>query len=140
MALSRERIADEILKLLGLPDPVPTVAVMLDRAILKPVLPEMEPAALACLKQVISDEREARFEPDALRRFSALLPPEPLLAEKIAARLKLSNKARKRLACAGERALGASPEALAYRVGTECAIDRLLLAGAPPDCRSAAGF
>ena len=140
MALSRERIADEILKLLGLPDPAPTVAVMLDRAILKPVLPEMEPAAFACLKQVISDEREAKFEPDALRRFSALLPPEPLLAEKIAARLKLSNKARKRLACAGERALGASPEALAYRVGTECAIDRLLLAGEPAKAATLAGW
>ena len=47
MALSRERIADELLKLLGLPDPAPTVAVMLERAILKPVLPEIEPAALA---------------------------------------------------------------------------------------------
>ncbi len=44
MALSRERIADELLKLLGLPDPAPTVALMLDRAILKPVLPKSSPA------------------------------------------------------------------------------------------------
>ena len=31
MALSRERIADELLKLLGLPDPAPTVALMIER-------------------------------------------------------------------------------------------------------------
>ena len=128
MALSRERIADELLKLLGLPNPAPTVAVMLDRAILKPVLPEIEPSALASLEQVIAAEREAKIAADALRRFSALLPPVPLLAEKIAARLKLSNKARKRLACAADRQLDCNPEALAYRAGIECAIDRLLLA------------
>ncbi|MEO6256208.1 MAG: CCA tRNA nucleotidyltransferase [Sphingomicrobium sp.] len=131
MALSRERIADELLKLLGLPDPAPTVATMLERDILKPVLPEIEPASLAILKQVIAAETEAQIEPDALRRFAALLPPEPLLAEKVAARLKLSNKARKRLGCSTQRDLGANPKALAYRVGIECAADRLLLAGEP---------
>ena len=51
MALSRERIADELLKLLGLPDPAPTVALMLERAILKPVLPEIEPAAFGVSKR-----------------------------------------------------------------------------------------
>ena len=131
MALSRERIADEVLKLLGLPDPAPTVRIMLDREILKPVLPEIEPAALGSLERLISAERDSQIESDAVRRFSSLLPPEPLLAEKIAARLKLSNRARKRLACAVERNLGSNPEALAYRAGTECAVDRLLLAGEP---------
>ncbi|MBA3511385.1 CCA tRNA nucleotidyltransferase, partial [Sphingomonas sp.] len=86
MALSRERIADELLKLLAMPDPSPTVAVMLDRAILKPVLPEIEPGALASLERVIAAEREAMIEPDALRRLAALLPPDELLAEKIAIR------------------------------------------------------
>ena len=109
MALSRERIADELLKLLGLPDPAPTVAVMLDRAILKPVLPEIKPAALASLERVIAAEHAAGIESDALRRFSALLPAEPMLAEKVAARLKLSNKARKRLACAAARRPGQQP-------------------------------
>jgi len=138
MALSRERIADELLKLLGLPNPAPTVAVMLDRAILKPVLPEIEPAALPALERVIAAEREAKIEADAIRRLSALLPPDPLLAEKIAARLKLSNRARKRLACAAARDLDTNPKALAYRVGTECAVDRLLLAGEPAKAVSVA--
>ncbi len=140
MALSRERIADELLKLLGMPDPAPTVAVMLNRAILRPVLPEIEPAALVALQRIIAAERAAKVAPDALRRLSALLPPDPLLAEKIATRLKLSNRARKRLACAAERELGVTPAALAYRVGTDCAVDRLLLADQPVGAASLAGW
>ena len=41
MALSRERIADELLKLLGLADPATTLGIMLRQEILKPVLPEI---------------------------------------------------------------------------------------------------
>jgi poly(A) polymerase len=113
---------------------------MLDRAILKPVLPEIEPAAFALLVRVIAAEREALIEPNALRRLAALLPPDSLLAEKIAVRLRLSNKARKRLACAAARELGPNPEALAYRVGIDCAVDRLLLAGEPGKAASIIGW
>jgi poly(A) polymerase len=140
MALSRERIADELLKLLGLPDPVPTVAIMLSRAILAPVVPEIEPAALPLLSRVIAAEVDAHIESDAVRRLSALLPPDPLLAEKIAARLKLSNRMRKRLACAANRDMGTNPEALAYRAGMECAVDRLLLAGEPAKAAVISGW
>ncbi len=59
----------------------------------------------------------------------AFLPREPALAERVAVRLKLSNKARKRLACAADAALPDSAQKLAYFVGIECAVDRLLLAG-----------
>jgi poly(A) polymerase len=58
-----------------------------------------------------------------------LLPRDPETADNVAVRLKLSNKARKRLACAAGTELFHSPEALAYRVGTDCAVDRLLLQG-----------
>jgi poly(A) polymerase len=129
MALSRERIADETLKLLGLPDPVPTVTIMLERAILKPVLPEIERSSLPVLERLIAAEREAEIAADPLRRLAALLPPDALLAEKIAVRLKLSTKARKRLANAGVRDVCRNPQILAYRVGIEGAIDRLLIAG-----------
>ncbi|HVU29908.1 MAG TPA: CCA tRNA nucleotidyltransferase, partial [Sphingomicrobium sp.] len=47
--------------------------------------------------------------------------------------LKLSNKARKRLACAAGDELHSTPEAMAYRLGTPCAVDRLLLSGRPQD-------
>ncbi len=140
MALSRERIADELLKLLAMPDPSPTVRVMLDRAVLKPVLPEIEPRSLATLKRVIAAEREAIVEPNALRRLAALLPPDELLAEKIAVRLRLSNKARKRVACAAGRELGGKPQALAYRLGADCAVDRLLLGGEPAKAAALIGW
>jgi poly(A) polymerase len=135
MALSRERIADELLKLLALPDPWVTVAIMLDRGILRPVLPEIAPENLAGLRELIDAERAAEIRSDPLRRLAGLLPRNPEIAGDIAVRLKLSNKARKRLACAVGRDIDSTPEVLAYRRGTECAVDRLLLAG---DAREAA--
>jgi len=133
MALSRERIADELLKLLGVANPAPTVGVMLQRNILKPVLPEIEPERLSDLEALLAAEQEAGIAPDPLRRLAALLPRDPALAEDIAARLRLSNKARKRLACAASSDPSSSPHALAYRQGTDCAVDRLLLAGRTAD-------
>ncbi|HVM37010.1 MAG TPA: CCA tRNA nucleotidyltransferase [Sphingomicrobium sp.] len=140
MALSRERIADELLKLLGVPDPSPTVAIMLQREILAPVLPEITPDRLRNLKVLVSAERAAGTEPDPLRRLSALLPADPLVAEKIAARLRLSNRARKRLAAAADRSLASSPQALVYLTGSETAADRLLLAGRPDDAIAVADW
>ncbi|HVU30650.1 MAG TPA: CCA tRNA nucleotidyltransferase, partial [Sphingomicrobium sp.] len=93
MALSRERIADELLKLLELPDPFSTVEIMLERGILKPVLPEIRPQGLNRLKELIGAEKAGGIAPDGLRRLAALLPQDPPLAELVAARLKLSNKA-----------------------------------------------
>ena len=129
MALSRERIADELLKLLAVPDPSRTLSIMLEREILKPVLPEIELKRVAILSALIASEREGGIDPDPLRRLATLLPREPLVAEDVAARLRLSNKAKKRLACAADIDVGAAPEALAYRKGIDCAVDRLLLAG-----------
>jgi poly(A) polymerase len=129
MALSRERIADEWLKLLGLADPRPTLTLMLERGILRPVLPEVEATALPRLQALVAAEEAGGFAADPLRRFAALLAPDPLLAERVAARLKLSNKARKRLASAADGTMEGTPEALAYRIGLEEAQDRLLLAG-----------
>jgi poly(A) polymerase len=133
MALSRERIADELLKLLGLSDPAPTLRVMLDRGILRPVLPEIESARLAELQALMAAESDAGLEPEALRRLAALLPRDPAIAEAVAARLRLSNKAKKRLACAAADRDLQSPRALAYRLGRECAIDRLLVAARARD-------
>jgi poly(A) polymerase len=133
MALSRERIADELLKLLAIRDPSVTVTIMLDRNILKPVLPEITSDRIAALKGLIAAEDSAAIAPAGLRRLAALLPRDPAVAEAVAARLKLSNKARKRLSCAAGTDVEAAPEALAYRLGTDCAVDRLLLAGKADD-------
>jgi poly(A) polymerase len=69
-----------------------------------------------------------------------LLPRDPEVAEAIAVRLRLSNKARKRLACVAADGLEPSPRALAYRVGNECAVDRLLLAGRARDAAEIAAW
>jgi poly(A) polymerase len=140
MALSRERIADELLKLLSVPDPLPTVGIMLQHKILKPVLPEIESVRLGDLEALIASEKAAGIAPDVLRRLAALLPREPELAEDIAVRLKLSNKARKRMACAAGTELFSSPQVMAYRVGTACAADRLLMAGKPDAAKSILGW
>ena len=140
MALSRERIADELLKLLALPAPAATVEVMIDRDILRPVLPEIASEAPPLLQALVENEETGGIAPDALRRLASLLPREPLLAEKLAARLKLSNKARKRLACAVTPDLGPSPQGLAYRAGRECAVDRLLLANRVEEAAAIAGW
>jgi poly(A) polymerase len=138
MALSRERIADELLKLLALDDPIPTVRLMHDRGLFAPVVPEV--ADVRRLESLVAAERKAGIAPDPLRRLASLLPPDADIAGQVAARLKLSNKAKKRLASAADGALGLNPRALAYRVGTQVAVDRLLLAGQVADAKAIAAW
>lgn len=133
MALSRERIADELLKLLALPEPAPTLALMVDNSILVPVLPEIEAEHVVSLARLVGRERAFSFAPDPVRRLAALLPPDPAVAGSVAARLRLSNKAGRRLASAAGREsekVSSNSRLLAYRIGHEEAIDRLLLGAA----------
>ncbi|HWJ71112.1 MAG TPA: CCA tRNA nucleotidyltransferase [Sphingobium sp.] len=126
MALSRERIADELLRLLALPDPSEVIAAMVDDGVLAPVFPEVTLAGVAALRALLVAERMADIAPDGLRRLAALLP-EDAAAEQIGPRLRLSNKTRARLNAMLAPVEAASPEALAYRLGTQGAIDRILL-------------
>ena len=98
--LSRERVGMEMINLLGLPDPAPTVARMAELGVLAQVLPEADVAALAAL---VAEEARQSVAPDAVRRLAALLPPEPTLAEQVAARFRLSGAQKKRLALAAAR-------------------------------------
>ena len=129
MALSRERIAGELVKLLDLPNPLASVRLMLDNGILKPVLPEIAADASKRLASLLQHEEAAGVAPEGLRRLAALLPPDPEGAAAVAARLRLSKKALKRLVSAASRssADAQDPRVLAYRIGTEEAVDRLLL-------------
>lgn len=128
MALSRERIADELLKLLAVASPTAALRLMIDGGILTPVLPEIDHAGIDRLEKLVVREAASGVEASSLRRLAALLPPDPAMAEGVGARLKLSNKARKRLALSLE-AVGdvRQVRALAYRIGVEAATDRLLL-------------
>ena len=140
MALSRERIADELLKLLAMPDPSATVALMVANGIFAPVLPEVAPDSGVILATLAADEESAGLGPLPLRRLAAMLPRDPELATKVAARLKLSKKASKRLVAAASPDLAANPRALAYAVGIEAAQDRLLLARDPGAASSLSGW
>jgi poly(A) polymerase len=93
-ALSRERIADELLKLLALPDPVAAVGAMLDGGIFAQIIAGVDPEAKALLGRIVAREAAHGVAPAAVRRLVALLPKEAKLAEKIAASLKLSNRLR----------------------------------------------
>jgi poly(A) polymerase len=162
--LSRERIGMEMLNLLALPDPAPTVARMAELGVLGQVLPEADVAALAAL---VSEEVRQKIAPHALRRLAALLPADPAAAKNVAAQFRLSGAQKKRLMSAADRQIspphlggagggGASrmpsvdagvvpppqplpigegfsapnARALAYRLGMEPALDRLLLTSA----------
>ena len=161
--LSRERVGMELLNLLALPDPAPTIARMAELGVLQVILPEADPTALA---RLVTEEQRQAVAADPIRRLAALLPADADLAGQVAARFRLSGAHKKRLALAARRdekplpfrggvgvgpvpTRDAAPEgqappptpspegegamnarALAYRLGREQALDRLLLAGA----------
>ena len=100
--LSRERVGMEMINLLGLPDPAPTVARMAELGVLAEVLPEADVAALSAL---VAEEERQDVEADALRRLAALIPADVQLAEGVASRFRLSGAQKKRLALAAGRIL-----------------------------------
>ena len=124
MALSRERIADELLKLLVAANAPAVVALMIEHGIFAPVLPEI--TAADRLVRVAEIEAAAGLAPQPIRRLAALLPDDPAIGDAVGARLKLSNLQRRRLATALATDLEL-PRALAYRLGLEGACDRFAL-------------
>jgi len=125
--LSRERIASELLMLLALSDPAPTVTRMAELGVMAVILPEADPAALPAL---LAAEQAQGAAPEALRRLAALLPADPASAELVAARLRLSLAQRKHLALVAARKVPeGEARALAYHIGRPAALDRLLITG-----------
>ncbi len=133
--LSRERIADELLKLLGLDDPRFAVRAMLGGGIFAPVLPEITDMAL--LDRLIEREQTHAVAPGALRRLLALLPASVETATDIGARLKLSRKQREamrdRILCRGI----SIPRHAAYAHGWDAARDAALLYADDAGCEAA---
>ncbi|MCW1382660.1 CCA tRNA nucleotidyltransferase [Novosphingobium sp. KCTC 2891] len=126
--LSRERIAMELLNLLGLPDPAATVQRMADLGVLAQILPEASAAPLLAL--VAAEAREG-IAPNALRRLAAMLPADRPVVDQVGARLRLSAAQRKHLLAVAARVPDeGDPRALAYRIGRDEALDRLLIGGA----------
>jgi poly(A) polymerase len=128
-ALSRERIAQELTRILALKDPVASVALMIANGIFTPFLPELSASAANDLQRLV--EREAQYaQPVSLpARFLALLTRDILAVDKVAARLKLSNKMREGFA---QRLRADAPtptniRAIAYRADIDTARDAAML-------------
>lgn len=140
MALSRERIRDELLKLLVAQDAVSVTRLMVEQGVLKPVLPEIDTSGVARLDALAAAERAAGIAPHPIRRLAALLPRDPRANDTIGARLKLSKAERQALASSIDDDLSENARALAYRITPERAVDRLLLAGQPDAAATIAGW
>jgi poly(A) polymerase len=141
--LSAERVAKELLTLLGADDPRAALRLMAAAGVLSVVLPEA--THLARFERLVAIESELMFGEDALLRLAALLPADPQVAEAVADRLRLSNAQRARLAAAAapDPAIVSwmSPKAVrqaVYRLGAEPFCDKVMLAWAASD-RPAAG-
>ncbi len=130
MALSRERIADELRKLLSVVNPAQAMQAMLNAGIFVPFLPEIQPDAGTILEQLVEREAVAHIPPAATRRLAAILPADPTIVEKVAARLKLSNRLRADLVhLASNRSSSLTARQLAYSLGIENARDLVLITG-----------
>lgn len=128
-ALSRERITDELLKLLALNDPVPALRLMLGTGLFAHMLPEVDAGAIEAVAILIAAEQKAAITADPVRHLIALLPSHEGRALLVAGRLKLSKRTGKRIGVARSNVMERAPRAIAYRLGVEAAIDRALLAG-----------
>jgi poly(A) polymerase len=128
-ALSRERIAQELTRILALKDPVASVALMIANGIFTPFLPELSASAANDLQRLV--EREAQYaQPVSLpARFLALLTRDILAVDKVAARLKLSNKMREGFAqrLRADAPTPANIRAIAYRADIDTARDAAML-------------
>lgn len=148
LALSRERVRAELMKLLMAERAAPTLEVMSDSGLLQPLLAGIgDIRAFAHLAQL---ESEWDVKPDPIRRLAALALRVTDDVERLHQRLRLSNaEARRLLALAGPvpaapgprvvrqesgegAAEGAQQAARAalYRLGAEAVTDRALLAAA----------
>ena len=130
-ALSGERVAGELLRLLAAPDPTEVMAAMAAAGVLGVVLPEAE--NLDRLAALVALEVDG-IGPDPERRLAAVMGGGGPAAACAARRLRLANTARARLAVlaapplspAADRDARAARRAL-YRLGRERFIDLALL-------------
>ncbi len=121
-ALSRERVGQEMRKLLGAPDPAPATASMAATGALAQVLPGAGAATLAVLVHV---EQAAGLPPAPIRRLAALG------GEGAPDRLRLSGAEAARLARLQEAMSSDTPPGvLGYRLGAQEALDVLALRAA----------
>jgi poly(A) polymerase len=140
-ALSGERVAKELLRLLAAPAAADAIEAMAEAAVLDRWLPEYDGSAR--LRKLVAREAASGSATDDLRRLAAILPATAD-ATAIGKRLKLSTQQALRLdvmLALPELALDAGPpvwRSAIYRLGNRLFADRVLLAvDTPGDWRAA---
>lgn len=128
-SLSRERIADELMKLLAVSDPRLALHAMFDGNIFDHIVAAHDPEAAKLIDQVVEREQQSGITADAIRRFVALVPKDAKAADAIGASLKLSNKRRRAMKArlSAEKPAPDNICAIAYRTDKDSARDCTLL-------------
>ncbi|PRD45413.1 CCA tRNA nucleotidyltransferase [Phyllobacterium phragmitis] len=143
--LSKERIWDELKKLLSAPDPSRALLWMRQTGVLNVVLPESEKWGIDAVHGLVRAEQELDWPADALLRLESLVPPDAARMAVLGERLKMSNAERARIeAWARADALKPSLSDLGlirriYRGSRQAVLDRLRLALAAVRVDAAAG-
>lgn len=88
--LSAERVWSETKKLLGAPDPGRALLWMRQAGVLTEILPETEKWGIDAMPGLIETEKAFGWQPDALLRLAAIVPPDRERLKALADRLRLS--------------------------------------------------
>lgn len=127
--LSRERIADELMKLLAAADPVYAVQEMIQANVFSNIVAEIDSDAGEILATLILREEAHDIAPNPVRRLVTLLPKDTEQTTKIVTSLRFSKKMRRAVA---DRLTALEPTvsdipAIAYHYGADAAQDIALL-------------
>ncbi len=134
--LSRERIRDEIMKILSSEMHFDVIRMMRNHGILKPILPEIgEPTALARLKWLETTATGLEsVRPDPIRRLACVLDTDDEGVESVCQNLVLTNKEKRRLKALHHPGWRADPEIseadferVLQRLGPEITLDIILI-------------
>jgi tRNA nucleotidyltransferase/poly(A) polymerase len=127
--LSAERVWAELKRLLAAPDPARALLWMRTTEVLQKTLPESW--GIDAIHRLVAAERAEGWEPDAILRLEAILPPHRARIDALAERLRLSKQEAQRLiawAGAPEPDPAMSEAHLAqvlYRTGRQAVQDRI---------------
>ena len=96
-SLSAERVWSELKKLLSAPDPSRALLWMRQSCVLTQILPESEKWGIDAIHALVRSERDLGWQPDALLRLQAIVPPDAARMTELGKRLRLSNADKARL-------------------------------------------
>ncbi|PYE87108.1 CCA tRNA nucleotidyltransferase [Phyllobacterium leguminum] len=132
--LSKERIWEEMKKLLLAPDPSRALLWMRQTGVLNVVLPESEKWGIDAIHGLVRAEQDLGWQADPLLRLMSIVPPDAVRMEELGKRLKMANAERARLE-AWARADAVKPELseqalkkMIYRGSKQAVLDRIRLA------------